>query len=261
MSLLLIVKCFILQQIYNLSDPRLEEEIADRRSFQIFLGLSSGDSIPDETTICRYRDFFARQRLDRKLFTAFNQQLKEAGLILEKGTIVDASIKQSYTRPSGQSRDKGARFLKRGKRTYFGYKGHIGIDSTTKVIHSTEFTPANVHDSDMFDHLTSGKEKAVLADKGYANEKRKRRLRQQGTWCGVLNKAYRNRALSVKQKKQNKKLSVARNPVERPFAFLKQVLQYERCRYYTLERNRFHFNILAIIYNLRRVISLSPRPA
>ncbi|MFZ2325093.1 MAG: transposase, partial [Ignavibacteriaceae bacterium] len=40
-DLLVIVKCFILQSIYNLSDPRLEEEIADRRSFQIFLGLNS----------------------------------------------------------------------------------------------------------------------------------------------------------------------------------------------------------------------------
>ena len=115
MSLLVMVKCFILQQIYSLSDPRLEEEIADRRSFQLFLGLSSGDAIPDETTICRYRDFFARQQLDRKLFQAFNQQLKDAGLILERGTIVDASIKQSYTKPSGQSRDSDARFLKRGK--------------------------------------------------------------------------------------------------------------------------------------------------
>ena len=115
MSLLVMVKCFILQQIYSLSDPRLEEEIADRRSFQLFLGLSSGDAIPDETTICRYRDFFARQQLDRKLFQALNQQLKDAGLILERGTIVDASIKQSYTKPSGQSRDSDARFLKRGK--------------------------------------------------------------------------------------------------------------------------------------------------
>ena len=49
----------MLQSMYNLSDPRLEEEIADRRSFQIFLGLNSGDSIPDEMTIYRYRKTFA----------------------------------------------------------------------------------------------------------------------------------------------------------------------------------------------------------
>ena len=42
-DLLVIVKCFILQTIYDLSDPRLEEEIADRRSFQIFLDLNTQD--------------------------------------------------------------------------------------------------------------------------------------------------------------------------------------------------------------------------
>jgi IS5 family transposase len=260
-SLLVIVKCFILQTIYNLSDPRLEEEIADRRSFQIFLGLSSGDAIPDETTICRYRELFAREKLDRRLFRAFNDQLKNAGLILEKGTIIDASIKQSYTKPSAQSRDKDATFLKRGKKTFFGYKAHIGMDAKTQVIHSTEFTPANVHDSEMFDHLLTGKETAVLADKGYANEKRKSRLRQEGIFCGVLDKSYRSRPLSGKQKKRNKKLSAVRNAVERPFAFMRHVLEYGKCRYYSLGRNRFQFHLTAVIYNLRRWITLETCPA
>jgi hypothetical protein len=58
-------KCFILQTIYGLSGPRLEEDIADRRSFQLFLGLITGDSILDETTICRYRELFAKHGLER----------------------------------------------------------------------------------------------------------------------------------------------------------------------------------------------------
>ena len=192
-SLLVIVRCFILPTISSLSDLRLEEEIADRRRFQIFLGLSSGEAIPDETTICRYRELFAREKLDLKLFRAFNDQLKKAGLILEKGTIIDASIKPSYTRPSAQSRDKDAIFLKRGKQTFFGYKAHIGIDAKTMVIHRIEFTPTHGHDSEMFDHLLTDKETAVLGDKGYANEQCQRRLRQEGIFCGALDKSYRNR--------------------------------------------------------------------
>lgn len=70
-SFLVIVKCFILQTIYNLSDPRLEEEIADRRSIQIFIGLNSGDSIPDETIICRYQETFSLKELDVILFREF----------------------------------------------------------------------------------------------------------------------------------------------------------------------------------------------
>ncbi len=81
-SLEVIIKSMFLQLIYNLSDPRLEEEIADRRSFQIIWGLTSGDSIPDETTICRYRKLFAENELDKKLFESFYNQLKRQNIIV-----------------------------------------------------------------------------------------------------------------------------------------------------------------------------------
>jgi IS5 family transposase len=258
--LLLIVKCFILQTIYGLSDPRLEEEIADRRSFQLFLGMTTGDSIPDETTICRYRELFAHHGLDRKLFKAFKKELKHSGLILEKGTLIDATIKEARTNPTNK-RDADANFTIKRNKTYYGYKGHIGMDADSKMIHTTEFTKANIHDSDMFDHVTTGREKYIIADKGYANKKRKTRLRQEGVYCGILDKGYRNRPLSNKQKARNKKLSAIRNAVERPFAYAKHVLNYNRCSYYTLSRNRFQFNMVALVYNIRRYITLTCRPA
>jgi IS5 family transposase len=258
--LLLIVKCFILQTIYGLSDPRLEEEIADRRSFQLFLGLTSGDSIPDETTICRYRELFAQHGLDRKLFKTFNQELQRSGLLLEKGTLIDATIKEARTNPTNK-RDTDADFTVRRNKTYYGYKGHIGMDSDSKIIRTTEFTTASIHDSDMFDHITTGKEKYIIADKGYANEKRKAQLRRRNVFCGILDKGYRNRPLSNKQKARNKKLSAVRNAVEQPFAYAKHVLNYTRCSYYTLGRNRFQFNLVALVYNIRRYITLACSPA
>jgi IS5 family transposase len=36
---------------------------------------------------------------------------------------------------------------KKGQQWYFGMKGHFGVDSQSKLIHSVEVTPANVHDS------------------------------------------------------------------------------------------------------------------
>ena len=254
--MVMIIKCFILQTIYDLSDPRLEEEIADRRSFQLFLGLNSGDSIPDDTTIVRYRDLFARHNLDIKLFQLFNEQLKQAGLLLEKGTLVDATIKQAQATPKSK-RDKDANFTQKRNKKYYGYKGHIGMDADSKIIHTTEFTQASIHDSDMFDHLVKGKEKSILADKGYANQKRKRLLRGQGTYCGIMDKGYRNRPLSNKQKKRNKKISSVRNAVERPFAFAKRILNYDRCSYYDLNRNRVEFNMVVLVYNIRRYMSLA----
>jgi len=200
-DLLVIVKCFILQSIYNLSDPRLEEEIADRRSFQIFLGLNSSDSIPDETTICRYRELFATLELDKKLFYELNKQLIELNFIVRKGTIVDATIKQAQAKPNS-NRDNDADFtIKRGK-TYYGYKGHIAIDEDSEVIKSLELACCKqVYQNKfsrfagVFDRLVDYSERAIFADKAYANKTRRNKLEAIGIFDGILAKAYQNKPL------------------------------------------------------------------
>ncbi len=255
-DLLVIVRCFLLQRIYGLSDPRLEEEIADRRSFQLFLELTSADAIPDETTICRYREQFSRLGLDKILFRQFNKQLEKMGLIVGKGTLVDATIKQAQAKP-GSKRDRDADFTKKRGKTHYGYKGHIGTDLDSDIIHSVEFTSASIHDTNLFPDLITEKENAVFADKGYTNKARKCNLRGKGVYCGILDKGYRNRNLTSKQVKRNKQLSKVRNAVERPFAFMKQVLDYDRCSYYDMGRNRFEFVIAAWVYNIRRMVTLT----
>lgn len=249
-----IVKCFLLQYIFDLSDPRLEEEIADRRSFQIFLEINSGDSIPDETTICRYREMFSKLGLDKVLFESFKKQLSRRNLILERGTIVDATIIKAQAKPES-GRDKDATFTKKRKKTYYGYKGHIGMDLGTDIIHSVEFTPANVHDSNEFESVILGKEQTIYADKGYASKKRKDYMVELDIDYNILEKGTRNHPLTKQQKALNKQLSKIRNRVERPFSYMKHVLGYERCRYYDLPRNRFQFMLCATIYNMRKLIT------
>jgi IS5 family transposase len=253
-DLLVIIKCFILQTIYNLSDPRLEEEIADRRSFQIFLELNSQDSIPDETTICRYREMFSRLGLDKKLFYEFNKQLKSLNLIVGKGTIVDATIKQSQASPSSR-RDNDADFTRKRGKTYYGYKGHIAIDEDSEVIKTVEFTKASLHDSSTFEKLIDYSEQSVFADKGYANKTRRNKLQRRNIFDGILSKGYRNKPLSQSEKKLNKLLSTIRNKVERPFAYMKRILNYQRCSYYDLKRNRFEFIMASLVYNIRKLIT------
>lgn len=255
-SIEVIVKCFILQTIYNLSDPRLEEEIADRRSFQIFLGITSGDSIPDETTLVRYRKMFSSLGLDKMLFERFNKQLQQKHLIVGKGTIVDATIKQAQATPSSK-KDQDADFTKKGGKTYYGYKGHIAIDEDSQIIKKLEFTKASLHDSNVFDNLVDYTEEAVFADKGYANKSRRKKLESKGIFDGILGKGYRNKPLSKIQKKVNRLLSSIRNRVEKTFAFMKNVLGYQRCSYYDLERNRFEFIFASFVFNIRRMISLT----
>ena len=255
-DILVIVKCFILQTLYNLSDPRLEEEIADRRSFQIFLDLNSLDSIPDETTICRYREMFARLDLDKKLFYEFNNQLKSLNLILGKGTIVDATIKQAQATP-GSNRDNDADFTQKRGKTYYGYKGHIAMDEDSEIIKTVEFTKASLHDSNAFDKLVDYTEEAIFADKGYANEFRRKRLQRKNIFDGILSKGYRNKPLSQSEIKLNKLLSTIRNKVERPFAYMNRILNYQRCSYYDLSWNRFEFIMAAFVYNIRKLITIT----
>jgi IS5 family transposase len=124
-----------------------------------------------------------------------------------------------------------------------------------------------VHDTRVFDQLLTGQERAVYADKGYANKERRARLKASRVRDGILHKAYRNRPLTKQQRARNKLLSAIRNSVERPFGFIKQVLNYQlsqrlmrlwrSCRYFDLARNRFQFIVCAVLYNLRRMLSLT----
>jgi len=172
-------------------------------------------------------------------------------------TIVPAARKapKEGDRSSSQ-KDLDARATKKGKKGYFGYKGHIGIDRDTGLVHHAEFTAAHVHDSQVFEQLLTGEEMAVFADKAYGSDERKRTFRAQGIYYGIQDKAYRNRPLSPRQKRENRKKSRIRNHVERIFAHLKRWYGYVRVRYLTYGRNRLQFLFLCMVYNIRRAIVL-----
>jgi len=268
------IKSLFLQYLYDLSDPQLEDALIDRLSFQRFLGLSFEEEIPDFTTIWRFRERLIKADILDKLFDAIIEMLEERHLILRRGTIVDATIVQSARKPKKKDRrekqkedkteeaqspqeDKDARFTRKNNRTYYGYKGHIGIDEGSHIIRKARFTAANRHDSQEFDQLISGDEKSVFADKAYDNQERKRQFRNQGIFYGIIDKGRRNHPLSGGQKKRNKKKSKIRSHVERVFAHFKHHYGYRRARYVNMSRNELHFKFLCMLYNVRRGIVLT----
>ncbi len=267
------LKCLILQYLYNLSDPELEDALIDRFSFQRFLGISFDEEIPDFTTHWRFRERLVKAELLDKIFEAVLGDLEKRQIVLRKGTLIDATLVEAARRvpkqnkdrdnsredaESNQSqRDKDASHTKKGNKHYYGYKGHIGVDQGTNVIRKRSFTSARVHDSQEIDKLISGDERSVFADKAYANDELKRQYRKNGVYCGVLDKGRRNRPLSKKQKKANRNKSAVRNAVERPFAYFKKTLGYRVVRYVNLKRNELHFTFLCIIHNIQRGIALT----
>ena len=85
-------KIILLKRFYNLSDEQAEYQINDRLSFREFLGLSSGDRVPDARTIWVFQDNLIKQNLEEVLFDQFRQYLHNLGLLVNEGKIVDASF-------------------------------------------------------------------------------------------------------------------------------------------------------------------------
>jgi len=85
-------KVILLKRFYNLSDEQAEYQINDRLSFKEFLGLSSGDTVPDARSIWLFQNKLVEQDLEEKLFMEFHNYLTIKELFVNEGKIVDASF-------------------------------------------------------------------------------------------------------------------------------------------------------------------------
>lgn len=257
---LVMLKTLLLQQWYNLSDPEAEEAICDRLSFQKFLGLGLTDSVPDETTICRFRNKLVEYRLYEAVFEEINRQLEKKGLIIKQGSIVDATLVKSHysaNAPEGR-KDTDATWTVKQDKPHYGYKAHVSVDNGSELIRKVEITPAHVHDSQVFEELVVGDEQGVYADKGYSGEERKEYLEDKGIYCGIMERANRGRDLDMWQKRRNRRISKVRCAVERCFGVLKEHYRYVRVKYGGLKRNRCQLFLLVSAMNLKRMLKLVP---
>ena len=129
--------------------------------------------------------------LIEQVFEEINRQLEAKGLIVKRGTLIDASFMQARARPPRQpkkdhagptkpSADADARWGKKGKKSTFGYKMHIGVDEEHTLIRRIVLTDASVTDTEPADQLICGDEKAVYGDQAYYTHARHERLVEAG---------------------------------------------------------------------------------
>ena len=90
-------RVLLLQKYYNLSDQATEDALYVNLLYIRFVGLSLEDSVPDESTIGRFRNSLLKNRLYDKLFDSVNKQLEFKNLIAKTGksVLVDASLIRS----------------------------------------------------------------------------------------------------------------------------------------------------------------------
>ena len=167
---LVMFKCLLLQQWYALSDPQLEEALADRLSFRRFVGLPLDQEAPDYSTISRFRAQLAQRQLGDRLFAELNRQLAGRGLVVKQGTMLDATLIEASVKPprtahstpgEGSAHDPDADWTKRGNQAFFGYKAHIAMDQGSELIRVAIMTSAKVGDSLIADKLICGDERAA----------------------------------------------------------------------------------------------------
>lgn len=266
-----LVGALFLQSWYGLSDPMTEELIHDRISFRKFLDIKDEDTIPDETTICKFRNALIRENLMEMIFDQVKSHMQAKNLILNEGTLVDATL--IHTSEPKRKKDEKGKVLsnkaadsdasytsKRGVK-HHGYKMHIATDRAG-VITDLRTTTAKVHDSKMIDALIQKESKAIFADSGYMGKERKRSLRDKGVFAGIIERRVRGQSkLRAKQSRNNARFSKIRSIVEMPFAFIKRLMKYTETRYIGLHKNTQHHYLIAAAYNLRRMPTLMQRGA
>lgn len=265
---LMMFKALLLQSWYNLSDPGLERQLARDLLFRRFVDLSLSESVPDHSTFWRFRNLLEKADLLGTLLDEINAQLAGQGLLIRSGevSIIDASvIKAKQNRPKKGKNGKNtqdpeaAYNVKQGSdgkvKTTYGFKTHANVDEDG-YIKTYDYTAGNVHDSNIFESLLTGKEKEVYADSAYKSKHHDALLKKKGVRNRVLERAYRNKPLTGSQKQTNRINSGVRSIVERVFGVLKLHYGMSKARYSGLSRNKARFGLMSLAYNIKRGVSI-----
>ena len=250
-------RIYCLQNWFNLSDRQMEDALYEIESMRRFAGFSGiTDALPDETTILNFRHLLERHELTARLLEAINTHLKAQGLLVSKGTMVDATIihAPSSTKNREQTRDPEMHQTKKGKQWYFGMKVHIGADVDSGAVHTVKVTAANEADIAILPKLLRAEDGVIFGDAGYTSDEYKRGSRQLGIrWC-VQDKRKPGQNLSTNQKKRNRRQSSIRARVEHVFRVIKRQFGFTKTRYRGLKKNATQVNMLmgpANLYLLR----------
>lgn len=253
------LRIYLLQIWFDLSDPQAEDAIYDSESMRRFAGVElSDDVVPDESTILRFRHLLEKHKLTEAMFEKINGVLEEKGLLLRSGTIVDATMiaAPSSTKNSTKSRDPEMRQTKKGNTWHFGMKVHVGTDRRG-VVHSLLTTHAAAADIKQMEALLHGREREIFGDQAYWKEADRKRFGGAGVKYRVNRRGTHQRPLTDYQKKINQSRSRTRARGEHAFRIVKRLWGFAKVRYRGLMKNTaraFATFALANLYMVRKFI-------
>ncbi len=258
-----LLRVMILQHLYGLSDPQAEAQLKDRLSFQKFVQLDTHEAVPDESTICRFRQRLIQCGLHEELLGLLNAQLEARGYIVKRTTLVDATlIQSSRKRPdaqaarTGQAPDADARYTRKYSQSYYGYKAHVSSDGEHQLVRTAHISAANANDADLLPRVTPADAGSLYADKAYDTKVSHAWLRERGIDSQIAKKGARHIKLTEADREENRRKSRVRGGIERIFAHWKQWQHYRRVRYLGLAKNQLELTLKAVAYNLKRLAGI-----
>lgn len=248
------LRVHLMQNWFALSDPAMEEALYEIASLRNFAGLNLNEPIPDETTILNFRHLLEANDLAEDILKVVNALLARKGLLLKRGSIVDATIiaAPNSTKNAEGERDPEMHQTKKGNQWFFGMKAHIGVDADSGLVHTVTTTAANEADVEQVADLLHGKEKDVWADSGYRGAQG-RVTRDDLQWHIAARPSdiakLQGRAKAKVQKAEHHKASV-RAKVEHPFRVIKRQFGLVKVRFRGLAKNTAHVVTLFALSNL-----------
>jgi IS5 family transposase len=261
---LVLLKAVLLQALYGLSERELEDALNDRLSFRRFVGLGLEESVPDHSVLNRFRNRLVSGGLLEKLFAELDRQLERAGVILKRGTMLDATLIEAVSAPPTEgrpSKDPDARFAKRSGKpgSTYGYKAHVGVDQGSGIVRAVITTPANVNDTTPADELIRGDERTVWGDAAYHTHARQAALKARGVKPRLMRRPNKHHPkLPPRLKRYNRLIARRRAAVETTFATWKRRMGLTHIRYVGLAKAAGQVLLVAMAFNLRRWVTLQP---
>jgi IS5 family transposase len=254
------------QQWYGLSDEGLEDAVSDSAAIRNFVGIDLGhEEAPDATTVLKFRRRLEEHKLTAVLFEEINAHLRERGLMMREGTMVDATIinAPTSTKNRDKARDPEMHQTKKRNQWYHGLKAHIGADAESGLVHSTHYTAANESDVAHTHEVLHGHEDDVFLDAGYTGVHRREEIlkaQAEGSiktdvqWS-VAMKRSRLKGMAEGPLKQltqalEKVKAQIRARVEHPFHVVKNLFGHKKARYRGLAKNGAQCDTLFALANL-----------
>ena len=260
------LRMYLLQQWYGLADEALEDAIYDSQALRDFVGIDlSHESVPDATTLLKFRRLLVTNDLTKALFEEINAHLAQQGLLMRAGTIVDATIiaAPSSTKNASGERDPDMHQAKKGNQWHHGMKAHIGVDAESCLVHSLVSTAANVNDVTQAGKLLHGEETDAFGDAGYRGVD-KREEAQGPQWHIAMQPGKRKHqsdsTLGQMLEKVEKIKSSIRAKVEHPFHAIKNLFRHKKTRYRGLPKTHAQlysvFGLANLMMAKRRLLAM-----